>query len=87
MLQALFENSFDCIKVLDLDGRLVSINRRGCVLLEIDNPQEFIGRSWIDIAKNSSPSTTTSKALPPWCMPPCFRLCTSSGNPSMPNGS
>jgi PAS domain S-box-containing protein len=49
MLQALFENSFDCIKVLDLDGRLVSINRRGCVLLEIDDPQDFIGRSWIDL--------------------------------------
>jgi PAS domain S-box-containing protein len=47
MLQALFENSFDCIKVLDLDGRLVSINRRGCELLEIDDPREFIGRSWI----------------------------------------
>jgi PAS domain S-box-containing protein len=49
MLQALFENSFDCIKVLDLDGRLVSINRRGCVLLEIDEPQDFIGRSWIEL--------------------------------------
>jgi PAS domain S-box-containing protein len=49
MLQALFENSFDCIKVLDLDGRLVSINRRGCLLLEIDDPQAFIGRSWIDL--------------------------------------
>jgi PAS domain S-box-containing protein len=49
MLQALFENSFDCIKVLDLDGRLVSINRRGCELLEIDDPKNFIGHSWIDL--------------------------------------
>jgi len=49
MLQALFENSFDCIKILDLEGRLVAINRRGCELLEIDDPQAYIGRSWIDL--------------------------------------
>src|SRR6476659_3371125 len=39
----------ECVKVLDLDGRLVSISEAGCRLLEVDHPDLVIGRSWIEL--------------------------------------
>ena len=39
----------ECVKVLDLEGRLVSISEAGCRLLEIDHPDLVMGRSWIDL--------------------------------------
>src|SRR5437667_5625249 len=44
----LVEGSPDCIKVLDLDGRLLSMNAGGMKLLEICDLMPFIGASWID---------------------------------------
>src|SRR5271154_724434 len=44
----LIEGSPDCIKVLDLDGRLLSMNAGGMAVLEICEIQPFIGSSWID---------------------------------------
>src|SRR4051812_24729865 len=44
----LIESSPDCIQVLDLDGRLLSINAGGIAVLEICDPQPLIGSSWID---------------------------------------
>jgi len=44
----LIDGSPDCIKVLDLDGRLLSMNAGGMKLLEICNLEPFIGTSWID---------------------------------------
>ena len=41
--------SQDCVKVLDPDGRLVSINEAGCRILEIDDASRLIGESWIDL--------------------------------------
>ena len=38
-----------CVKVLDLEGRLVSIDEEGCRLLEVDDPAALIGRSWVDL--------------------------------------
>ena len=49
MLQTVFDSSFDCIKVLDLDGKLLSINKPGCRLLEIDRPEDVIGQSWVEL--------------------------------------
>ncbi|HEY3897506.1 MAG TPA: sigma 54-interacting transcriptional regulator [Chthoniobacter sp.] len=42
------DGSPDCIKVLDLEGRLLSMNAGGMKLLEICNLEPFIGASWID---------------------------------------
>ena len=39
----------DCVKVLDLDGRVISINDAGCRILEIDDPKKLIGQSWIEL--------------------------------------
>jgi PAS domain S-box-containing protein len=44
----LIEGSPDCIKVLDLDGRLLSMNAGGMELLEICDLKAFIGSSWIE---------------------------------------
>src|ERR1044071_9505000 len=42
------EESPDCIKVLDLDGRLLSMNAGGMKLLEICDLEPLLGSSWID---------------------------------------
>src|SRR3974377_33636 len=44
----LIEDSQDCIKVLDLDGRLLSMNAGGMKLLEICDLGPILGSSWID---------------------------------------
>ena len=44
----LIESSRDCIKVLDLDGRLLSMNTGGMAVLEICDLKPFIGAAWID---------------------------------------
>src|SRR6266853_1461460 len=44
----LIEGSSDCIKVLDLDGRLLSMNAGGMKVLEICDLKPFVGASWID---------------------------------------
>ena len=44
----LIEGSPDCIKVLDVDGRLLSMNAGGMAALEICDLGPFVGSSWID---------------------------------------
>jgi len=43
------DDSHDCVKVLDLEGHLVSINESGCRILELDDPQSLVGKSWIEL--------------------------------------
>lgn len=45
------DNSHDCIKTLDADFRLRSINKCGCVSLEIDDPACAVGLSYLDFWK------------------------------------
>jgi PAS domain S-box-containing protein len=44
----LIEDSQDCIKVLDLEGRLVSMNSGGMKILEICDLQPLLGSDWVD---------------------------------------
>jgi PAS domain S-box-containing protein len=44
----LIEGSPDCIKVLDLEGRLLSMNAGGMAVLEICDLKPFIGSAWVD---------------------------------------
>ncbi len=46
--RVLLENSPDCIKLLDLEGNLLSMNETGQRLMEIDNFASFSGRCWLD---------------------------------------
>ena len=50
----LFDTSPDCIKILDLDGRLVMMNAGGIAALEIDNVVPLLGRKWIDFVDQES---------------------------------
>ncbi|MGZ8457121.1 MAG: PAS domain S-box protein [Gemmatirosa sp.] len=47
--RVLFDASPDCVKVLDLAGRLERINGRGCQLMEIDDPAIVLGADWATV--------------------------------------
>jgi formate hydrogenlyase transcriptional activator len=49
----LIEGSPDCIKVLDLDGRLLSMSAGGMKLLEICDLRPFVGQSWLEFWKGA----------------------------------
>ena len=47
MLDAhLFQSSGDCIKIIDLDGRLLQLNPGGVTALELDDPGALAGLHW-----------------------------------------
>ncbi len=53
LAQNILERSPDCIKLLDLDGRLRSINACGCRSLEIADPADAVGLSYFDFWKGA----------------------------------
>lgn len=46
--RSIFENSPDCVKVLELDGTLHSMNTNGLCILEIDDFTLFNSKPWTD---------------------------------------
>jgi PAS domain S-box-containing protein len=46
--QQILDSSDDCIKVLDLEGRILFMNRGGQTLLGIQNITPFLNASWIE---------------------------------------
>lgn len=46
--RSIVESSADCIKVLDLNGCLLTLNQPGQCLLEIENCSSLIGTSWVE---------------------------------------
>ena len=58
----LIEGSPDCIKVLDLEGRLLSMNAGGMQMLEICDLAPFLGSAWIDFWKGKD-RDAAAKAL------------------------
>src|SRR5208283_3596439 len=49
----IIESSPDCIKVLDLEGNLLSMNSSGQRLLQIDDLTQYLNTSWIDFWQES----------------------------------
>ena len=47
--RSIIDSSPDCIKILALDGNLISILRGGKELLGIEDSQPFLNKSWIDL--------------------------------------
>jgi PAS domain S-box-containing protein len=47
--RSVFDNSPDCLKVIDLDGRLEEMNAAGCALLELDDFEPLRGSNWADL--------------------------------------
>lgn len=41
-------SSTDCVKVVDKDGMILSFNDYGYTLMEIDRPDQVIGKNWLD---------------------------------------
>ncbi len=48
LIGRVFESTDDCIKILDRDGRLISMNLSGQRHLEIDDIEPLIGSLWIE---------------------------------------
>ena len=44
--RSVFENSPDCVKVLELDGTLHSMNTNGLCIMEIDDFEDYVGEDW-----------------------------------------
>lgn len=44
-----FENSPDCVKILDADGRLIEMNQAGCRLLEMDDFAQVRDANWSEL--------------------------------------
>lgn len=51
LTQSLLRNSKDCIKLLDLDGTLRSINPCGCISLELASANDALGMNYFDFWK------------------------------------
>ena len=49
----IIESSSDCIKVLDLEGNLLSMSLSGQKLMEIDDITPYLNKSWIDYWKDN----------------------------------
>ena len=47
--RSIFENSPDCVQVLERDGTFHSINANGLKLLEIEDYSEIVGKQWLDL--------------------------------------
>lgn len=61
--RSVLESSPDCVKVLDLRGNLVSINRAGCVQLEIDDLSTCLDRPWADLWQQEARSVPEAAIL------------------------
>ena len=46
------ESNTDCVTVLDLEGRVLSMNRNGRRLMELDDLEGIEGRPWLDLWQN-----------------------------------
>ncbi len=52
--RSILDNSGDCIQILEPDGRLVSMNRAGVRLMEVDDVHAFSLRPWVDLWSQSA---------------------------------
>jgi len=50
-VQSMIDSSADCIKVIDLQGNLLSMSQGGQTLLEIDDLGLYLNRSWVNFWK------------------------------------
>ena len=50
-ISCFYDTSEDCVKVIDTNGTLKSFNSGGLKVMEIDNPDDVLGKSWLDFWK------------------------------------
>jgi PAS domain S-box-containing protein len=46
--RSIVESTSDCLKVLDLEGKLLTVNPNGCRLMEIDDLSLWLNQSWLN---------------------------------------
>jgi PAS domain S-box-containing protein len=46
--RSIFENSPDCVHILELDGTVYNLNAHGLELMEIDIAADYVGKNWVD---------------------------------------
>lgn len=51
IISCFYDSSEDCVKVVDSSGILKSFNHNGLKVMEIDNEQDVIGKSWLSFWK------------------------------------
>jgi PAS domain S-box-containing protein len=52
--RSILDNSGDCIQILEPDGRLISMNRAGVRLMEVEDVNGFARQPWVDLWNQSS---------------------------------
>jgi PAS domain S-box-containing protein len=52
--RSILDNSGDCIQILEPDGRLISMNRAGVRLMEVEDVNGFAQQPWVDLWNQSS---------------------------------
>jgi diguanylate cyclase (GGDEF)-like protein/PAS domain S-box-containing protein len=58
--RSILEASEDCIKLLDLDGRLELMNGPGACSMEIDDLQKVLGRTWAELWPKKARKTVSA---------------------------
>ncbi|WEK02132.1 MAG: PAS domain-containing protein [Candidatus Sphingomonas phytovorans] len=48
LLATLLDQTHECIKLLDSDGRILFVNREGASAMELTSPTDLIGQSWVE---------------------------------------
>ncbi len=46
---AMLRNSPDCVKLLNIEGRISFMSENGMCAMEIDNPDQIAGKTWWDL--------------------------------------
>lgn len=47
IISCFYGSSKDCVKVIDVDGKLMSFNPNGLKVMEIDDERELLGKDWL----------------------------------------
>jgi PAS domain S-box-containing protein len=58
--RSILDNSGDCIQVFEPDGRLVSVNRAGVRLMEVEDVHAFSLRPWADLWNHNGALASTA---------------------------
>ncbi len=60
LISSFHDSATDSIKVLDVEGTVLSFNPAGYDLMELDSPTDVIGRSWLSLWKGQTEDVAKS---------------------------
>ena len=62
LIQCFYDSSEDCVKVVNTAGVLMSFNPNGLRIMEIEDPNDVLGKSWLGFWKDEA-RTRAAEAL------------------------